>query len=166
MNINDINALPFNEAKTRFFDICHCERWAEAMCHERPFNSDATCFKTAQQLWNNASEAEILESTLGHKRIGDLEALRNKYSQNTQQEQGQVLQAPEEVLVKLHQLNNAYYKKFGFIFIVCATGKPASEMLRLIEQRIVNSREQEIQQILVEQAKITHIRLQKLLEPA
>lgn len=67
------------------------------------------------------------------------------------------------MLIDLKILNDAYEKKFGFIFIVCATGKSASEMLDLLTARIGNSREEEIKNASIEQRKITKIRIEKML---
>jgi len=105
----------------------------------------------------------MLEAFSGHPQIGDLEALRNRYAERAHAEQGQVLSAPDETLAELKDMNEAYLERHGFIFIVCATGKSAEQMLELLEQRLPNSREQELRIAAEEQAKITHIRLDKLL---
>ncbi|MBX2857790.1 MAG: 2-oxo-4-hydroxy-4-carboxy-5-ureidoimidazoline decarboxylase [Cellvibrionaceae bacterium] len=164
MELTLLNTMPSAQAKRVFLDVCHCRRWAEDMCRLRPFSDSHSLLAGAAQCWQQSGEGEILEAFLGHKQIGDLEALRDKYQQHTQQEQGQVLQASEAVLMALHQLNQQYLDKFGFIFIVCATGKSAVEMLALLERRIDNSRAQEIEIAAAEQAKIIEIRLRKLLE--
>lgn len=164
MTLAAINALPSAQANKVFLEVCHCQRWVEDMCRLKPFSNSDSLLASAAQCWQKASEPEILEAFLGHKKIGDLNALRDRYNTNTQREQGQVLQASEAVLMELHQLNKQYLNKFGFIFIVCATGKSAAEMLALLKQRIDNSRAQEIHIAAQEQAKIIEIRLRKLLE--
>ena len=79
-------------------------------------------------------------------------------------EQASVKQASEEVLQRLADGNEAYYEKFGYIFIVCATGKSAGEMLALLEERLPNDPADEIKIAAGEQEKILEIRLNKLLD--
>ena len=101
-----------------------------------------------------------------HPKIGDIKSLKAKYASTealASGEQAGARVAPEAVLQRLKDGNDAYLHKFGFIFIVCATGKSAEQMLELLEQRLPNSREQELRIAAEEQAKITHIRLDKLL---
>ncbi|HUP57055.1 MAG TPA: 2-oxo-4-hydroxy-4-carboxy-5-ureidoimidazoline decarboxylase, partial [Bdellovibrionota bacterium] len=94
-----------------------------------------------------------------HPKIGDREELRKKFS-----EQAGVAQASEATLQALAQGNADYEKRFGFIFIVCATGKSADEMLQILNARLPNAPEQELRIAAEEQGKITRIRLKKLIE--
>ena len=101
------------------------------------------------------------EAFQGHPQIGDLAALLNKYASTASTEQGQVVEADEAVLIALGERNREYLDKFGFIFIVCATGKSAAEMLGLLEARIGNDRETELANGAIEQGKIMRLRLNK-----
>ena len=70
----------------------------------------------------------------------------------------------ETVLTELAEANRSYQERFGFIFIVCATGKRADEMLHILNGRMNNEPEAELRVAAGEQAKITRLRLQKLVE--
>jgi OHCU decarboxylase len=111
------------------------------------------------------TEADWLEAFAAHPLIGDVDSLRAKYAATktlAAGEQSGVASAGEATLAALAEVNRAYRDKFGFIFIVFATGKSAAEMLAILKSRIDNSREQEIRNAAVEQMKITRLRLQKL----
>lgn len=158
-----LNAMPREELVELLRSCCHCGAWAERVADQRPFVSEVAVFAAAESAWDGASEAEVLEAMAGHPQIGDLEALRNKYAATASAEQGQVAAADDKVLERLRDLNAAYLERFGFIFIVCATGKRAEEMLRHLEDRIDNTRDEELANGATEQGKITRLRLEKLL---
>ena len=121
---------------------------------------------SADRIWQESSEADLLQAFQGHPEIGDVSTLREKY-RNTEKlaghEQSGVNTASENTLHLLAQGNHDYKEKFGFIFIVCATGKSAEEMLGLLQKRLPNNREQELANAAEEQRKITHIRIEKLI---
>lgn len=109
-----------------------------------------------------------LEAFTHHPRIGDVKNLRQKFAstaQWSQDEQKGVHGVPEDVIQALADGNARYEKKFGHIFLVCATGKSAQEMLALLQQRLHNTPETELRVAMQEQAKITRLRLEKLLNP-
>lgn len=158
VSIQQLNDFTDSDATAFFFHICHCQRWAKDMAHARPFSTVDQVKSSADQYWQKASETEILESFEGHARIGDLSAMREKYSAASK-EQGQVASADESVLQSLFDKNNEYFDKHGFIFIVCASGKSAQEMLDLLLARLPNTRQQELQNGAAEQGKISDLRL-------
>lgn len=160
ISLDDLNAMSRDDAHNIFFNCCHSSTWAQAMADARPFESPQTVLEIARSKWQTPTESDILDAFSGHAKIGDLNALRSKYASA---EQGQITQTTDAVLTKLKELNEEYFDKFGFIFIVCATGKPATHMLEILQQRIHNSREQELKNGAQEQRKITHIRLKNLL---
>ncbi|MEM0955741.1 MAG: 2-oxo-4-hydroxy-4-carboxy-5-ureidoimidazoline decarboxylase [Pseudomonadota bacterium] len=161
MDLAQFNALDHEAAVTVLHGLCHCQRWAQDVAQARPFDSLASLQESCEQCWQDASEAEILEAFAGHPRIGDVNALRDKYS-TANREQGQVGAASDVVLDELLASNRDYEARHGFIFIVCASGKSAEEMLALLKARLPNSREQELATGAGEQAKITALRLQHL----
>lgn len=163
MSVPDLNSLSHEEANTAFLGCCHCVRWAADMNLARPYDSAQSVFSAALDAWQNSTEAERLEAFLGHPQIGDLDALRNKYAASANREQGQITQADEQTLIELAGLNKQYLADHGFIFIVCATGKSAAEMLKLLKDRIGNKREEELNNAAREQGCITQLRLEKLL---
>jgi 2-oxo-4-hydroxy-4-carboxy-5-ureidoimidazoline decarboxylase len=163
MHLEEFNQLPAVDAVSALYGCCHCQTWAEAVSAARPFASVDDLQTRAQQVWQHASEAEILEAFGGHARIGDVELLRSRYAGRATQEQGQVLQASEAVIQELYRLNVEYEQKNGFIFIVCASGKSAEEMLGLLKARIDNPREIELKNGAREQGEITRLRLTGLI---
>ena len=162
MSLKEINQLPESEARARFLACCHCRSWAAALAAGRPFDSLEALLTEAETLWARCGEAEWLEAFSGHAKIGDIDALKKKFATTTRAEQGQVLDADVAVLEELRQRNIDYENKYGFIFIVCATGKSAEEMLQLLKARMQRSRAQELQQAAREQGEITRLRLIKL----
>ena len=164
MTLEDLNDLESSEATEFFTGCCHCERWAREMDDSRPFITEVNLLATAELLWAKSTENEKLEAFAGHPLIGDMDALRNRYAVSANREQGQIVEADDEVLALLRDQNDRYLELYGFIFIVCATGKSAKEMLGLLEQRLGNDREAEFCNAAREQAAITRLRLLKLIE--
>lgn len=165
MHLTELNQLPAQAALNLFLDCCASHRWAALMEQSRPFNEWSELTRAAELHWQLVDEVDRLEAFAGHAKIGDINALRAKYAGHTQTEQGQVAQASDEVLQRLRDLNDQYEQRFGFIFIVCASGKSAEQMLHLLQARLPNSRQQEIANASAEQNKITLLRLQRLLSP-
>ena len=136
------------------------------MLNIMPFENKDHLFHSAQTVWDSLSESDYLAAFEGHPQIGDLSTLSKKYAATAKKaghEQSGMSKANEQTLKKMIELNKQYLSKFGFIFIVCASGKSAEKMLELIEQRVDNTREEELTIAAGEQAKITKIRLESLL---
>jgi 2-oxo-4-hydroxy-4-carboxy-5-ureidoimidazoline decarboxylase len=160
-----MNKIPSSELKTKLLECCHSEHWAKCLCDLAPFNDLDDLKEKSENIWNQCKETDWLEAFKAHPQIGDIKTLEAKYAstkETSQSEQAGVKDAQLEVLKALKKYNDDYLKKFGFIFIVCATGKSASEMLELLKSRIDNTRSQELINAKNEQNKITHIRLEKL----
>jgi 2-oxo-4-hydroxy-4-carboxy-5-ureidoimidazoline decarboxylase len=164
MNIDSVNNLTAGKLGSQLQECCHCANWAERVAVSAPFSTADDLVAICAAQWLEATEEEILEAFSGHPQIGDMNALRNKYASTASAEQGQVTSADESVLLALRDQNQTYLEKFGFIFIVCATGKSASEMLALLEPRINKSRDEELANGAREQGEIMKLRLDKLLE--
>jgi len=164
MNINAINNLKADDLRVHLQNCCDCYAWAERVVLSAPFSTTGDLIDCCATEWLRATEEEILEAFSGHPQIGDMNALRNKYASTASAEQGQVTNADETVLMALREQNQLYLEKFGFIFIICATGKSASQMLALLEARINNSPDEELANAAKEQGEIMNLRLSKLLE--
>lgn len=148
-------------------------KWVEEVMKSWPYNDFRGLEKACLSSCQNLSEADWLEAFGCHPRIGaDLQALREKYqkfhSQEavqgaswSTQEQAGVQSASDEVLMELQQGNLNYEKKFGFVFLICATGKSAFEMLAALKERLGNTRDQELANAADEQKKIMLLRLAK-----
>jgi 2-oxo-4-hydroxy-4-carboxy-5-ureidoimidazoline decarboxylase len=162
-----LNSLSAKKAQTEFFRCCGSTRWARQMTERRPFHNEAELSRVAEELWNILTPHDWKEAFSQHPRIGDLEQLRAKFAHANRwadAEQAGALGASDDVLSRLAEGNRLYETKFGFIFIVCATGKRAEEMLGMLEQRLNNTPVRELRIAADEQCKITRIRLEKLLQ--
>jgi len=165
MTLNELNCLPDSQAESKFLECCHSQWWAKKMIEARPFESKENLINTAEHVWSKALEVDILEAFSGHAQIGDLSKKNDgKAHELTQKEQGQVTQTSSLILEQLKKLNDSYFEKFGFIYIVFATGKPAEKMLEILQARISNTREQELSNGSAEQNKITKLRIDNLVE--
>jgi 2-oxo-4-hydroxy-4-carboxy-5-ureidoimidazoline decarboxylase len=145
---------------------CGSARWASEVAAQRPFADDEALFGAADAVWSRASREDILEALTHHPRIGaDLDELRKKYASTASWaagEQSGAQSADEATLIALRDGNVAYEARYGHIFVVCATGKRAEEMLAILQARMNNTPEDELQIAAAEQGKITRIRLEKL----
>ncbi len=161
-----LDAMSEAEALGALGRCCGARRWAEGMVARRPFGTDAALFAAADAVWATMERADILEAFSHHPRIGaDVEKLREKFARTAELsagEQAGVSGASEEVLRRLRDMNLRYEERFGYIFIVCASGKSAEEMLAIVESRIDNDEAAELRIAAGEQAKITRLRLEKL----
>lgn len=120
----------------------------------------------AEQQWYQCSEKDWKEAFDNHPKIGDKESLKKKFASTAQwasAEQSAVNKASAETIEALAKANLEYEKKFGYIFIVCATGKSATELLSILESRLKNDPKEEIMIAADEQNKITKLRIEKLL---
>ncbi len=137
------------------------------MAGARPFASAQTLVEKADTFFAELSDEDWLEAFRAHPKIGEKKAAAAQSSTAQKwstQEQSQTAKAGVGVMDALADGNREYERRFGFIFIVCASGKTAEEMLALLNQRLPNSAEVELLIAAEEQKKITHLRLQKLLQ--
>ena len=155
------------DARELLANCCASEAWVEGMLARRPFANDEAVIAAAYDVGETLTDEDWLEAFAGHQVIGDIESLRNKYAATkviAAGEQAGLAGAHDAVLGELAELNREYLKRFGFIFIVFATGKSAEQMLAILRTRIGNCREEELQTAAEEQMKITQLRLKKLGE--
>jgi len=165
--LEQLNALNTEDASFAFTNCCTASRWVAGMVKARPFASLKACHQAAKDVWATMAEADFLEAFEGHPKIGDVTSLREKYAHTKKLasgEQSSVNEADEATIEALAQGNTDYENKFGFIFIVCATGKSAAEMNELLQQRLPNDRDTELKNAAHQQSLITAIRIDKLVE--
>lgn len=166
MNLQCINSLDTDRAHHLFMQCCTSERWVEKMVAGRPYVDPNSLRETADQSWDQMREKDYLQAFDGHPKIGDVNSLKAKYA-NTKElasgEQSGANQANDQLIISLAEENRAYEEKYGFIFIVCATGKSAEDMLNLLRARLNNDRHRELEIASEEQRKIFHLRLEKIL---
>lgn len=145
---------------------CGASRWVAAMLAARPFHTAEALFQAADDAWARCGREDWLEAFTHHPRIGDVESLRLKFASTAAWaagEQAGSASASEETLQDLAAGNTLYEATFGHIFIVCATGKRADEMLAILHERLANDPEVELRIAAAEQHKITRLRLEKLI---
>lgn len=166
MTLSDLNALPAAARAEALATCCGAAAWVAALNEQFPFPAASALYEAAERIWHNLTEADWREAFTHHPKIGDRHALKEKFASTATWaagEQGAVKQASLETLEALAAGNAAYEQQFGYIFIVCATGKSATEMLALLQARLPNDPSQELKIAMGEQAKITRLRLEKLL---
>jgi len=166
MTLSDLNALAPTARAEALATCCGATAWVATLNEQFPFASVTVLYEAAERIWHNLSEADWREAFTHHPKIGDVSALMEKFASTAAWaagEQGAVKQASDETLAALATGNKEYERKFGYLFIVCATGKSADEMLALLQARLPHDPSQEIHVAKGEQAKITHLRLEKLL---
>ncbi len=161
--LNDLSTEERFEALHR---CCGSTRWAQRMAQREHWDSRSQLFGEAEWTWWHLGEGDWHEAFTHHPEIGsDKEALREKFGATadwSEGEQSGVGGASEQTLDALAKGNVDYKKRHGFLFIVCATGKSADQMLDLLNERIGNEPMAELHNAAGEQAKITRIRLEKL----
>lgn len=165
MTLDELNGLPEAEALDAFGICCGSSRWAREMASRRPYGTREALFDAAGRRWAALTKPDRLEAFEHHPRIGERQ-LREKFGATAPwagQEQSGVRTATEDLLAALAQGNRDYERRFGHIFLVCATGKSAAEMLEILRRRMANASDVEFEEACGEQAKITRLRLEKLL---
>jgi 2-oxo-4-hydroxy-4-carboxy-5-ureidoimidazoline decarboxylase len=153
------------EARRLLTTCCGSSAWVERMLHRRPFGSEERLANAAREAWADLTQTDWLEAFSHHPKIGDRASLAKRFPATAHlsaQEQSGVDNASAQVLDDLGAGNRAYQEKFGYIFIVCATGKNAAEMARLLRDRMHNDADTEIRVAAEEQRKITELRLRSL----
>ena len=164
MNLEEFNALPSARAAQTLLDCCGSKGWAARMAAQRPFMDLNSLCDTADSIWLDLEPADWLEAFGRHPQIGEKSSTGSESSRRwAEDEQAGARVVAENMKTNLTQANQAYQGKFGYIFIVCATGKSAEEILALLEQRLQNDSARELSIAAEQQRLITRLRLEKLL---
>jgi 2-oxo-4-hydroxy-4-carboxy-5-ureidoimidazoline decarboxylase len=158
------NALPREEAEREILACCGSRTWAASIASKRPIQDEASLLATSEAAWQSLREADWLEAFRSHPRIGETQRGKTATAQWSTQEQQKAAAADESVKMALQRGNREYEQKFGRIFIVCATGKSASEILEILKSRLQNDETTELRQAAEEQRKIMSLRLKKWVE--
>jgi 2-oxo-4-hydroxy-4-carboxy-5-ureidoimidazoline decarboxylase len=158
------NKLPRDEAAREILPCCGSETWATGMASKRPIQDEPSLMETSDAIWRGLPESDWLEAFRSHPRIGESRAELYSAAQSSawsEQEQQKAASADEAMKSALKWGNREYEQKFGRIFIVCATGKSAAEILEILRRRLHNDEATELQQAAEEQRQIMRIRLRK-----
>ncbi|KAK3267028.1 hypothetical protein CYMTET_24387, partial [Cymbomonas tetramitiformis] len=168
MDMSRFNDLAPEKAVEEILRCCGSTQFAQKLAAARPYGSFEELITASRNIWKNeVCVTEWLAAFKAHPRIGDVDSLRKKFATTADWCEGEqsaaMRSANEDVINGLAQGNTDYEAKFGFIFIICATGKPAGVILDALRARLPNSPHHELKLAALEQQKITEIRLQKLL---
>ncbi len=167
MTLHELNLLPVEQLKAELFKCCGSSAWVNKMLSFFPMDDLVEMLEDAEEQWYACTESDWREAFTHHPKIGDTESLKNKFAATAQWaagEQSSINTASQDTIHLLARANGEYEKKFGYIFIICATGKSPGEMLDLLNNRLNNDAAEEIKIAMDEQNKITLLRLQKLLK--
>ena len=157
MTMEELNWLDEEALSEALRSCCGSLAWVAGMMELFPVGSATGLYAAASLVWRECTEEDWREAFGSHPRIGE------RVTGVAAAEQAGTSGAGAELLEKLAEGNREYVERFGYIFIVCATGKSAAEMLGLLRERLGNAPEEEILVAVGEQEKITRIRLEKLL---
>jgi OHCU decarboxylase len=166
LTLEELNEMAPSVFEAYISKCCGAKTWVEKMAAARPFSSRKDVLEKAENAWFACKKLDWLEGFTHHPKIGDVESLKKKFAATAvwaSGEQSNVQAASAAVIEELKLYNDLYINKFGFIFIVFATGKTADEMLSILKTRYENDTTEEIVNALLEQNKITKIRIEKLL---
>jgi 5-hydroxyisourate hydrolase/2-oxo-4-hydroxy-4-carboxy-5-ureidoimidazoline decarboxylase len=167
MNFKEFNKLSKEELFKALEKCCVSKKWIDKVIEKLPFSTTNEFIQNVASIWyNECSETDWKEAFKGHPKIGDIASLKEKFA-NTKNwasnEQVEVANADEAILKEIAKVNDEYFNKFGYIFIVSASGKSAYIMLQIIKTRLQNNENEELNVAMGEQHKITVIRLLKLI---
>ncbi len=160
------NGLPQDEAAREILACCGSGTWATRMASKRPIQDEVSLLAVSDEIWRTLSGTDWQEAFRSHPRIGESSSEKPGPAQSSawsEQEQQKAAAADEAVKMALKWGNREYEQKFGRIFIVCATGKSASEILEILGRRLHNDDATELQLAAEEQRQIMHIRIKKWL---
>lgn len=165
--LRQLNSQGRDAAVEEFLKCCGSRRWAERMADERPFRDTDSLLTTSDRICAGLEASDWLEAFSHHPKIGEKRAAQSVSTEArkwSEEEQAGASNSSAETMRELVAANHEYESRFGFIFIVCATGKTTEEMLNLLKARLSNDTDKELQIAAEEQRRITRLRLKKLLE--
>ncbi len=154
-----LNALTPEACGAALVQCCGAQRWVKRMIAERPYRDDRHLFAIARRVWTALTPVDWLEAFAAHPRIGE-----RGTSTWSRHEQAGMDGAEATTRQALAESNREYERRFGHIFLICASGRTAQEMLAELQRRLTNDPDEELLVAAEEQAKITELRLRKLIE--
>lgn len=166
--LENLNSLTPEEAQNEFLKCCGSHNWARRLAEARPFSTVDELLSKADSIWWSLEPADWLEAFRSHPKIGEQKAAEKVAARArawSEAEQAGTRNAAHETMQALAAGNREYEQRFGFIFIVCASGRTGDEMLTMLQERLTNDPNRELQMAAEEQRKITQLRLGKSLSP-
>jgi OHCU decarboxylase len=157
MTLEELNTLDRSTAVAQLVQCCGSTRWTAAMADARPFSDPDALLRAAEAIWSSLEPRDWCEAFAAHPRIGASGRGMSEWSKDEQSGVGESNRA------RFSALNRAYEERFGHIFIVCATGRSADDLLTALERRLQHQAEEELHEAAEEQRKITRLRLARLI---
>jgi len=160
------NRLSAEEAENEIVACCGSRAWARLMTNRRPIADEALLLRTSDEVWRSLGEQDWMEAFQSHPRIGasrPAQGVGHRSAAWSTEEQGKVHEEADAVKAALEAGNQEYERRFGRIFLVCATGKTGSEILEILRHRLDNDRVTEMQEAAEQQRQITRVRLKRWL---
>ena len=164
--LQQLNAMSPFEARAVLLACCHSGRWADAMLTRRPFADAASLLAAADEAWSAMGREDRLEAFAHHPRIGERNLLQPKFAGTAsvaEKEQAGMDVASEQQRGEFNAGNAEYERRFGHVFLLCATGKSAEQMLGQLRTRLSNDAATEFINAAYEQGLITRLRLERWL---
>lgn len=158
MSIDQLNQLDKSDLVRQLQTCCSSEQWSLSLAESAPFRDLPDLLEKSTRCWSRVSQAELMSALKGHPPIG---VLKKGFSE---EEQRQVQGSDHHILEALKDKNEQYQKQFGFVFLICATGKSGAEILRSLNSRLENSKETELAIASAQLNEINNIRLTKLTD--
>lgn len=159
VTLSEFNRLPQSIAIDKLLRCCGSQSWAKQMVSKRPFDRRAEVLTEAKHIWDTLDESDRIEAFGAHPEIG--ERTKGGYASV---EQAMALVSPEATLERVRKLNALYRSKFGFVFLIFASGRSSSEILTVLEKRLENTKEAEMDNAGEEQLRITLLRLERMVK--
>lgn len=166
VSVAELDAMSESQANKALSDCCGASRWVSGMLARRPFRSRTVVLSTADEIWRSLDPADWREAFSHHPRIGEQKSAMPQSERGSAWaagEQSGIARASDDIRAELAAANREYERRFGYTYIVFATGKSAEEMLALARERLRNDPDVELRAAAEEQRKITRLRLDKLL---
>ena len=166
LELASLNSFSASRAEEEFLKCCGSRQWAQQMVAARPFKDLDELTAAADRAWWSLGTHDWIEAFHSHPKIGEKKAAAAtavEAQRWSEDEQSGLRDSAQQTLSALAELNQAYEEKFGYIFIVCASGKSSEEMLAILRNRLSSNADGELRIAAAEQAKITELRLRKLL---
>jgi 2-oxo-4-hydroxy-4-carboxy-5-ureidoimidazoline decarboxylase len=161
------NTLPTDEAAEEILPCCGSKLWAHAMADRRPILAESDLLAISDEVWKSLTESDWMEAFRSHPRIGESHPRASSSPRSATwsgEEQRKAAVATEDVKVALAEGNRIYEERFHRIFIVCANGKSASEILEILQKRLQNDETTELHEAAEQQRQIVCLRLKKWLD--
>ncbi|TDO50617.1 2-oxo-4-hydroxy-4-carboxy-5-ureidoimidazoline decarboxylase [Kribbella sp. VKM Ac-2527] len=163
MDLQEFDTAVADRLRPMLAACCDVPRWVDGVLAGRPYGDLAALRTAADQGVRDLDDSEVDQALAAHPRIGDRADGNSTEAAWSRNEQAGVGDDPE-IRVALAAGNREYEQRFGRVFLICATGLSAEEMLTSLRRRLTNDEDSEIAVVRDELRKIALLRLAKVVE--